>query len=436
MKNIFTIFAIILSQVALCQTVEELKLKVDSLRNEKLDLLEEVYRQDLIINTINLDTSHINQIVQRQDLFYKFSQTMKHKFDSISALSSPNHEIGTLLLRNSKLKCSPSILNDTIDVDHVKISIKNGVVVHVHIFTKKEEVFETNKPITLNGINSRKDLITSKNAEVQKYVKLSDLLLYIPNDQTNYFFDNEITLTPNDSSKTLVKGSGINQSMDLRLYTDVLGTIRANNNATVLSEINAKLPIHNSNIGNSHFYLFKEVSLNFAISRFDDQYEHLPIKDFSRNRMYQFSWFNTKVNVSVGSLANYKNNNSYSLDFITGFNTTEVIHSDSNVTSHTLPFIGNQASIRINSSKNFRMHFNIPFYFQYGDELNRIEQDAGIEFIAAPEVEAVWHPKGNKFSSFFGRCRLVSMKGGGYDFFMAHFGYNLSLSDFISGSKK
>lgn len=435
MKNIFTIFAIILSQVALCQTVETKK--IQELR-DSITLVKDLSAKNIEILELRFDTLENNSKVNQEK-----SNNSIQELQTALGQKLKEVEIGSFELIEKFIYSNPiAESRRKIDsVQEVQITIRNGVVVHIHILTDGNIIYESSYPIPFNKVNNKDFILKYKGdrSEFPDRIILSNYIMYTPKDQSNYYVNKDIEI-PIDSLHTkfrIYRGREINQVVDFRVYTDILGLSETNENAAILSEVNIKLPVHNSNIGRTHLYFFKDVTIDFSFSRFDEAHKKIPLSDFSRNKMYQLNWFSSKVNLGVINTSNFKNNNSYSLDFVLGFNLSDIQDSINVITSHTLPYLGVQASLKIHSAINFKMLFRYPIYFQYGGELTQFENlDSGIKTIHAPEVEAVWKPDESKYSSFFGRCRFVSMTNGGYDYFMIHIGYNLSLSDFISGTKK
>jgi hypothetical protein len=337
-----------------------------------------------------------------------------------------------------------------VNIEQVIIDISNGVITDIQVETKKNRTF-TNPlaPIEVNKFE-RCDLLTFKHGLNKYYIQTCDFI----NFQRNGYYiadDNRFVLTKKDETKALAKNTGINSVINVKIYTDLLGTFGGEDNGLIQTEANFKTPITTTNLKNTPFFLFHYFTANLSISKFDNKFKYTNLlytkndtivsgmdttyikadTTFSKQILNQRSWFNFDIGFNILSMyLSHRSKNNLSLDFISGFSLSNfTTNSDTLIVA--LPYIGFNPSMKIIPAPNIGIILSSQFVWQFCPQLESKGYGAS-KFIISPELELFWNPSKSPGSRIFTRIKYVTMGGEKEPFFLWQLGYNLSLSEIVN----
>lgn len=383
-------------------------------------------------DTITLTKDEIEEVVESKMADFKAELKRKVEVDNNKAFL-----VGKIYLRDVKVNryCNENG-DSTLKIDRVKLSIENGTIVDIQIVDSNYEVFSNgNAPIELKRLNKRHDRLYSENGSKHYkcengYLKLSDILyyelntIYTPKDTTIY-------LNSENNNCTLRRKSSIDQHVDLRIYSDLLGLIGNESNGLIQTEFHVNSDLHQKNVWGSPWYFFKYFDFVFKASKFDTDFQSVNIsEDFNRADLNQRSWLNTNLRLNFLTLTNLKSRFNMSLDISGGFNVVEITPGDSTFSNIALPKLGLEYSVVISSAPNFNAQIKLPIIFQNSPYFSgkNLPVNNGMRTIISPQIEFLWHPLEKREDGVFGRVTYVNINGDGSPFWTFQVGYNISLS--------
>jgi hypothetical protein len=412
--SLTTLFLLI-SAFAFSQKAESTdKTKIDTELSEKIDkLTESVQKLSDKIKVDTLTSADVGEIT-----FYKSESVPNYTYE-----------------KKEGFKKKQKTENSTkIKITKVVIEVRDGVVHDVQVFTDNGRVFSNNlAPIELNRLNERCDLLGSKFFDGQQefYVQTCDFLNFermggfIPNDV-------RIVLTKEDNKYLFKKEVGINSIFNIRLYSDLLGSLGNKPNGLVQTDVDFRTPLLTTNMWNSNTQLLNYFNFHFNLSRFDNDFQYTTLDStFKRIDFYQRSWLTTELgfNIISGNLSK-KSNNRWAADLVGGVSLSNAV-TDQDTTTVLLPYFGLNPNLSMKVARNIFVNISSKLIWQYAPKLKDNAYGSEVRIIR-PEFEISWNPLSSPGNKLFGRVRYVQQFNDNNPFFQFQLGYNLSLSEIIN----
>ena len=369
-------------------------------------------------------------------------EKLEAKIDKLTKIVEGDNDttfsVGELFLKHTNIPYynkDNELISDGFNIKEVRVEIKNGVIIDVNIYTDDGKYFTNrNAPISFNRINNKKDALYYEiNNDIYK-IYMNSIFLYKP--KRNFLpKDGIFILTDIDSSKVLYKSAGINSLLNVKIYSDILGLIDKESNGLAQTEVFFSIPIHRKNIPNSSIYLFNNFSMKVQLSRLDKKYQTTSVSiidsSFSRITFNQRKWLNIELQLSlINGHIEKKTANTFSLDFITGLNISN-FGDYSDTTNYTLPFIGLNPTINLQSSRNFGVNLSSKIFVEYFP-MKQSEKYGNKRIYFAPQIELFFNPYGKIGSKIFSRISYTTLTQTRGDYWSFQFGYNLSFSELIN----
>lgn len=341
-----------------------------------------------------------------------------------------------------------------VNVENVIIDIYNGVISDIQVFTKEHKTF-TNAlaPIEVNKFD-RCDLLKYFSGDSIFYIQTCDILYFKRNG--NYHADDcRIELKDKDEKKEILKDLGINNIINIRVYSDLLGALGGDENGLIQTEANFKTPLNTSNMYNKPFFWFNNFSTNLRVSKFDNDFKYTsvnytkedttitgndtiitkPDTSFSRQTLQQRNWFNFDVNLNIFTFYfKNKSKNGFALDVLGGFSLSNFSNkADTFVT--ILPYLGLNPVLKIIPAPNVGITLMAPAIYQYAPQLDKYSYDGRKysegKLLISPELEFFWNPFKVPGSRVFTRVRYSTMQEK-EPFVLWQLGCTLSISELIN----
>ncbi|MDQ2772269.1 MAG: IPT/TIG domain-containing protein [Bacteroidota bacterium] len=345
-------------------------------------------------------------------------------------------------------KKAPHAIAYTVNVDKIKMDCQDGLVFNIQVLTTDESgttkrlFTNARTTIPISDFNRRNDFLHF--GRELEYIKSGDILRWVAETSAQPD-DANFTLTKQGEEQELTRDGGINQVINLRLYTDLLGVFGEKPNGLAQTEASFRSVINEKNLRDNPFYLLRDFKIDLMFARLDEKrqntyYRPADISTLSRTSLYQRAFLNTEVHLNLfnGRLAGAKRSFYLDLPIAAGVSVTNLAAITSNATTSkndtisraiNLPYIAPSIQIggRLGSNAGYR--FVTKLLFQYGRDLTDIygPRSTNREFLIF-EPEIYWNPLGAPASRFFVRARYNELFRGNESFYQVQLGYTLSIS--------
>lgn len=328
-------------------------------------------------------------------------------------------------------KVNKEINGPEIKIKKVIIDIKDNVIFDIQVITTDNFVYTNpSAPIEIYNLNPKRcDFLICKQNNTT--FSICQILNYINKNNTG-IDDARIVLDKDKKKAFVYKNQGINSVFNIRLYTDLLGVFGRKSNGLVQTDVEFRTNIHNWNIPNANFYVFRNIYTKLSLSKFDSKFSNTNIDStFSRSTLTERSWLNTEIGISVfsGALFRTKSNTIFKLDFLGGFYLTD-IKNKKNTNTIALPYYGVNPSIDVNVFSNLNFNFSAPIRWQFAPQLESKSFSLDRTLIS-PQVEVAFFPLSSPSNKIFTRIKYNAILGDREPFWQFQLGYNLVLSELI-----
>lgn len=291
-----------------------------------------------------------------------------------------------------------------------------------------------------------------KSEYINYQLRVSDVLRYfsrpngnyVPNDETFTFPIENLDGKTNENSSNIYElrqSTSLNNVIDLRAYTDILGLINQNDNGITNFSGQADFFLVPFRLGTRKFnvFLLKKIKPYISYSRFDDEDKFLALADGSNqgyktleNRLDHIrkSYLETGVRLF---LLNFKL--SKDLPFETGLYSSaryqlSKVNLPSGAQNYKALGLGGGINFEIRKLENLSLSYSLEFSEYNQDSYNDIKgfEDSNNFLVMRNEAEFSYHPDGKKDSAIF--LKLVTFddmeKGVDSNIFQLQFGYKFT----------
>lgn len=350
--------------------------------------------------------------------------------------------IGTLSMRNTPVYASINGVQTgrMIVIDSVFISIKDGSIVNILVYSANGEIFTNGEaPIAATDDRVRKGDMLVSDRDDEVCVSISDIISYPQRDAKNIMPDDtSFTISKISPNAILHKGVGINTVFDIRVYTDALGLLGGQSNGLVQTDANFKQYINTTNWPNNPAFFFHYFKINFTASKFDskDKYEALDTATFSRSHLTQKTWLNASVEFNIFDvyLSNKSLNNFY-IDGGAGLGISEVTKG-TDTGSVICPHFMAEAGFNFKPANNIGCNIGARFIYQYSPQtdFSAMTTDDDPRAFYKGFAMVFWNPYGSKSSRIYARA-VYTFNFNPMDkknsFLQLQFGYSVLLSKLV-----
>jgi hypothetical protein len=289
-------------------------------------------------------------------------------------------------------------------------------------------------------------------------VNYIDVLDYHPNAGSNYVPDDVSYKFPSDKkeeakiagkrrSYQVINNNHLQNVLDLRAYTDLLGLFADESNGLFQIEGKAEFFIHPFNFSRTALYLFKKVSPYVRYSRFDDETGFVQATPSPQDMPTEFLLSDAKLsllersNLEMGLDINLINFRWFkespfwtSIYFPLSYNVTKVrtdaTMEDNDANYKTLGFgFGLDFEIRRFNNFGLNVGYELKGHSFIGDYTDFSITEPGYLKTQAVKAEIFYYPGDDRSNSIFVRMKSVRDIGSGVGdtFFQLQFGYRFTL---------
>ena len=425
MKRLLLLIALAVSQFAHAQT------QADSV-NEKIDQLRVTLNQ-------------LSKAILED----------KHEFDTAVIVQLKKTRFVRVYNNEQELK-------DSVEIEKIIFDVRDGLILDIQVVTTEKRVF-TNywAPVALTRFNNTcnwlssiyllPDKDTTKKPATRKkntrkvstksyttehwYIYTCDFLnilrmgISVPD---NAIFE----LTKSKNQKVLTRATGINQVVDLRVYTDMFAALADEPNGIAQFEGSSRIFINNKNWFRRSTTPFRYGYFSIQASRLDSKFQAVTLdSSFSRLKAIQRSIVNVDVGVNLMSV--WLQNKSRSWASLNGGGGVNLFRAKSltDTTIVSSQFIFLEALFEFKELKNFGIDFSGRLFWQKFNGLEGVV--SGTQPFLRVGVAAYWHPLRNPASRIFTRVNyLQNLEENGDAFIQVQLGYSLVISSLLSKDVK
>jgi hypothetical protein len=244
------------------------------------------------------------------------------------------------------------------------------------------------------------------------------------------------------TSYSAKKGTGLNGFLNVKLYSDLLGSVGGESNGLVSTEVSFKTPIHFKNIPNKSCYLGHFLKGDVAVSRFDSKFQSTSSSfstdslgvgldtSLSRIDLHQRRWFTLNLELNIwDDIISTKSNNRNEINLVTGIGASR-LKTTKDSGSVILPYIGIKYALTLRPIDNFNIEVAVPIVWQRVPSLEDYDLN-GNRFVFSPTLELMWNPYNNPGDKIYCRARYNYMTKESSPYLEFQLGYALSISELI-----
>lgn len=283
-----------------------------------------------------------------------------------------------------------------------------------------------------------KSIIKFKNYVVKTeyyYINTCDFLniirkgITVPDNDT-------FTLNKQNEKKTLLRGTGINQVIDLRIFTDMFAALGDEANGLAQIEGTSRVFINNKNWFNRSTTPFRYGYFGIQASKLDSKFQLTAVDSaFSRLKAIQRSIVSAEVGLNLmGVWLQSKSRSWASLNGGAGLNLVR-LNNETDTTLVTSQFLFLETLIEFKELNNFGIDFNGRVFWQKFSAINDVP--TSLQPLLRLGVTAYWNPLKNPSSRIFARVNYFQdLKDNNDPFVQVQLGYSAVISSLLRGSKK
>ena len=291
-----------------------------------------------------------------------------------------------------------------VTIEKVVFDIREGIILDMQVLTTDKRVFSNYRaPIGLTRYD-RCDWLGSYDGDIYQYIKTCDFSYVIRKGIAVPDNDNFSLPDKDRSWRALTRAAGINQVVDLRYYSDLLGTIGKEPNGIAQVEGSTRISINNLNWYKS-LTPFRYGYFSVQASKLDSRFQVLKVDStLSRVRLIQQSWFNVDIGANIfGFWLQRKSRSWASLNGGGGVYMTR-LGSKTDTTSRSSQYVYLESLFEFKELKNFGIDFGARILWQ---TVPGLEKELGkTTSLLKIGATAYWSPLSNKSNRIFGRVNL------------------------------
>lgn len=327
-------------------------------------------------------------------------------------------------------------------IKNVVVTVADGLIEYIKV-TMDDNNYFTNMlaPIQILDIQNR---FTDKliNPTTNEFIFLSSAIDFISEKRFNFFPSNGTYTMNNDtdnpvSEMKVFANSGLNSFVDLRVFTDLLGTLDNQPNGLLQIEAKSKIFLHRMNFRNKFLYSFYALEPSLNISKFDSKYDTIKLqnplqKTINRMDLFQRSFLSVGLKLNLLRY-DFRPTNSLSINGGYMFHTGNISIrdkanlKDSIVTKGTLHSPYAEFALSSKRLNNFGFDGEVKYIFQKLNE-NKYFINSDYSNLLNFSVTMFFYPGTKPKDKFFVRfSNYLNFDDRTEDFYQLQFGYSLNL---------
>lgn len=362
--------------------------------------------------------------------------------------------------QTSKRKTNLSITTTSFKIEKIRMRIKEGIILNIYVFDSAGNIYRNKKsPISLTYINEERkfdklyaDPNGNSNQIELKYVRLSDVIRYIPRRSFNYFpyVDVEIDLSQKDSIYYIRENTSVNAYVNVAVFSDING-ISGGANGLAQIDLAGKFITQTKNVRNTALILFNYFSAHGYVGKFDNQFKGADLlagDSVKRIDLMQRSYFSigARQNLMHWVLSPLPRRLIEDITIDVGFNfngarVRNIFDKDTVANSKTMDttyrvvtqnqfFIEPKMTFTRNS--NFGCSVSTAFIYQGVKKSSQLA-NTEMRFYFHPAINFYYHSKKEPENRIFLRyTHMVDMKKPQDAFFQLQLGYSASVTKLLS----
>ncbi|WP_026236057.1 hypothetical protein [Echinicola pacifica] len=247
---------------------------------------------------------------------------------TIAHVSLSQTKIGSLYLKEAATQGLDSVYSANSSaikadipfrIDSINVFVEDGVIKRMFITTDQPDKyrFENQKIISIQHLNAGRLNDYFYNIREPKGkrtgIQLRQFLYY--DNVSKYSMipdDANFVLKASEPSYTFTRGSKLD--IDLRVYTDLLGTIFGEPNGIIQTEGNFKILLNTNNLPNNNFVVFNYLKPSFQLSKFDSKDKFVTNEaDVNRLEFIQKSPFTFGLDINIFN-SQFRNGGNWTFD--------------------------------------------------------------------------------------------------------------------------
>ncbi len=348
---------------------------------------------------------------------------------------------------------------DTIEIKKIVFDVRDGLILDIQVISTTDRIFSNYwAPIAITRFNSCKwlssiylidEIDTSKRNKKNKsrnakdtvkikqehwYINTCDFLnivrkgIAVPD---NHHFE----LTKRDTVKVLTRGTGINQIVDLRIYSDMFAALGDEPNGIAQIEGSSRIFINNKNVFNRSTTPFRYGYFSIQASKFDSKFQVTELdSSFTRLKAIQRSAVSVDFGLNLMGLWLQSKSRSWaSLNGGVGMNLVR-LSNKSDTTTVGSQFLFLESLFEFKELRNFGVDFNGRVFWQRFTGLEKPQSE--VQAFLRLGATAYWNPMKNPASRIFARVNYYqNLNAGEEPFVQIQLGYSAVISSLLSNGK-
>jgi hypothetical protein len=312
----------------------------------------------------------------------------------------------------------------------VIFDIKDGLILDLQVVCQGGKIFSNfHAPIALTRFD-RCAWLSYHNGKRFEYIRTCDIATVIRKG-VSVPDDSLFELTLSKPEFTLTRGASINQIVDLRIYSDMLGTLGNEPNGIAQIEGSTRIFINNKNYGRS-FTPFRYGFFSVQASKIDSRLQTLGIDTtFSRLDAIQRSFASVDIGSNLfGFWLQRKSRSWASVNGGAGIHLTRTSFEGDTATT-TSQYLFLESLFEFKEIQNFGVDFSARVFWQTIPGLP--EKRGNTQSIFRLGATAYWNPVGNVGSRVFARVNYYqNLNKGEQPFVQLQIGYSAMISSLLS----
>lgn len=316
-------------------------------------------------------------------------------------------------------------------VEKVIFDIKDGLILDLQVLCKNGKIYSNyHAPIALTRFD-RCAWLSYHNGKRFEYIRTCDIArvirkgISVPDDSL-------FELTAKAPEFILMRGAGINQVVDLRIYSDMLGTFGNEANGIAQVEGSTRIFINNRNWFGRSFTPFRYGFFSVQASKLDSRLQTLAIDTtFSRLDVIQRSFAGVDIGTNLfGFWLQRKSRSWASVNGGAGIHLTRS-GNEGDTTTMTSQYLFLESLFEFKEIRNFGVDFSARVFWQTIPGLP--DNTGNTQSIFRLGATAYWNPVGNVGSRIFARVNYYqNLDNGEQPFVQLQIGYSAMISSLLS----
>lgn len=390
-------------------------------------------KRDSIVMQKKIELDRIEEKLRKNQDKIKKDSILALKKIQLDIMGNPHRmtEIKTKIHHNSTVSYADLYYSQK-KLKEVRIKVSDGFIEYIRAITTDSVSFVYNKPISIIRFDKHLDTKILNHNEDQ-FVFLGDLLELDTYHYFNSFADDNIYTLENLPGKKEAKlkaSSGLASLIDIRLYTDLLGTFGEQPNGLVQIEATSKLPLNARNVGHTYWASF--IQPFFKLSKLDSKFDTVSLIStagevkVNKMELFQRSFLNVGLKGNVYKV-NWRPNNGLQFNVGYNFSSGNVSIGKDTVTKGIIHMPYGELAFSSKKLQNFGFDAEVRYGWQKLNK-NKYFKGSGWDNIMSISTSIFFFPTQRSQDKFFVRfANYLNFQERTDDFYQLQFGYSLNL---------